>query len=250
MKKVRIVCDRAVDVGEGGLETQACVRGNERTGLHKEGPHRLLEGGDRAGDVGEGGLEMGKHLRGGLARRFRPRPGRRLRGRTALTQGGSDLALSLVEPFPDALPGPLTQPAIEVAAGGEYAAGDGALEEPPQSAGGQAKPSDFVGEPNAESPPTTGTRMAVAAKDPSSAQRLSSRAAVVKPVQAAVPNQRAHDLAMRTGSLLQPLRKRRPFVVIAKKPAFLAHEQMPTPKIVILPAAGRGGVVARYDQDP
>ena len=75
-------------------------------------------------------------------------------------------ALALVEPFPDAQQGPLTQLAVAGADGREDAAGDGALEEPPQSAGGQAEPSDFVGEPDAESPPATAPCLAVAAKDP------------------------------------------------------------------------------------
>jgi hypothetical protein len=45
------------------------------------------------------------------------------------TQGRADLALAPVEPFPDALPGPVAELAVDGAAGGEDAAGDGALEE-------------------------------------------------------------------------------------------------------------------------
>ena len=127
---------------------------------------RMLEGGDRAVGVGEGGLEMGEDLRGRLARGVRRRPGRQLGRRAASAQGGADLALCPVEAFPDALPGPVAELAIEGADGGEDAAGDGELEEPPQSAGGQAEPSDFVGEPDAEGPPATGACVAVAAKDP------------------------------------------------------------------------------------
>src|SRR5207302_6739222 len=105
--------------------------GNERTGLHEEAPQRMLEGGDGAMDVGEGGLEMGEDMRGRLARAFGRQPRRRLGRRAASAQGRADHALSPVEPFPDALPGPLAQPAIDGAAGGEDAAGEGALEEPP-----------------------------------------------------------------------------------------------------------------------
>src|SRR4051794_32030281 len=36
---------------------------DDGTGLHEEGPHRLLEGGDRTVGVGEGGLEMCEDLR-------------------------------------------------------------------------------------------------------------------------------------------------------------------------------------------
>jgi hypothetical protein len=74
--------------------------------------------------------------------------------------------------------------------------------------GGQAEPSDFVGEPDAEGPPATGTCLAVAAKDPPGAHRFSLGAALVKAVQKAVPNQRADHLAVRTGRLLEPLGNR------------------------------------------
>ena len=103
------------------------------------------------------------------------------------------------------------------------AAGDGELEELPQSAGGQAEPSDFVGEPDAEGPPATGACIAVAAKDPPGAHGSFAGAALVEAVQTAVPNQRADDLAMRTGRLLEPFGDRRPFLVAAEKPALLAH---------------------------
>ncbi len=194
--------------------------------------------------VGEGGLEMGEHLRGRLPPGFRRRLGRQLRRRTASAQGGADLALSVVEPFPNALPGPLAQLAIEGAAGGEDAGGDSALQEPPQGAGGQAEPSDFVGEPDAESPPATGTCVAVAAKDPPGAHRLSPRAALVESAQEAVPDQRADHLAMRAGRLFDPFRNRRPFLGTAEKPSLLPHGTMP-PKVTILP--GWGGVKAGYD---
>jgi len=166
---------------------------------------------------------MGEDLRGRLLRGIRRRPGQQLGRRAAAAQGGADLALCPVEPFPDTLQGPITQLAIEAADGNEYAVGDGALEEPPQSAGSQAEPSDFVGAPDAESPPATGTCLAVAAKDPPGAHRLSLRAALVKSVQEAVPNQRADNLAVRTRRLLEPFHNRHPFLGAAEKPSLLTH---------------------------
>ena len=131
------------------------------------------------------------------------------------------------------------------------AAGDGALEEPPQAAGGQAEPSDFVGAPDAESPPATAAGIAVAAKDPPGADRFSLGAAVVKAAQIAVPNQRADHLAVRTGRLLEPLRNarsipRRCGKTIAPRP----RRTLPPRKSLILPAWGRGGVVAGYEKNP
>ena len=79
-------------------------------GLHKEGPQRILEGGDRTGVAGEGGLEMGEDVRLGLVCR------RQLGRRAAPEECGADRALTVAEPLPDALPGPVAQMAIEVAA--------------------------------------------------------------------------------------------------------------------------------------
>ena len=118
--------------------------------------------------------------------------------------------MSLVKAFPDALPGPIAQPGVDGADGGEQAAGDGALKEPPQSAGGEAEPADFVGEPDADGPPATGTRIAVAAKDPPGAERLSLGAALVIAVQTAVPIQRADHIAVRAARLLEPFGDRHP----------------------------------------
>ena len=198
----------------------------------------MLEGGDRAVGVGEGGLEVGEDLRGRLARWLLRQPERQLRRRAASTQGRADLALSLVEPLPDALPGSLAQPAAEGAAGAEYAAGHDALEELPQSSGGQAEPSDFVGGPDAERPAATVPCLAVAAKDPPRSQRL-SLAALVKSVQATVPDQRADHLAARALCLLEPFRNRSPFLGVAKKPMILTHGRC-FPEIVILPRIGEG----------
>ncbi len=132
----------------------------------------MLEGGDGAVGIGKAGLEMSEDLRGRLARWILRQVGQQFGWRAAPTQSGADLALSEVEPFPDALPGPLTQPAIHGTAGRQDAAGDGALEESPHSAGGQTEASDFVGGPDAERPPATAPCLAIAAKDPPSAHRL------------------------------------------------------------------------------
>ena len=134
---------------------------------------------------------------------------RQLGRRAAARQGRADLALAPVEPFPDALPGPLTEMAVRGADSRANTAGDGTLEERPQRGGGQAEPSDFVGEPDAERVPAAGPGVAVAAKDPPGADRLSRGVAVVKAVQTAVPNQGADDLAVRTGRQFEPFRRSR-----------------------------------------
>jgi hypothetical protein len=88
---------------------------------------------------------------------------------------------------------------------------------------GTAKSSDFVGEPNAERPPATAPRLAVAAEDPPGPQRFSPWTAVVIAAQEAVPNQRADHLAVRAGRLLEPFGDRQPLRGVAVKPTLLAH---------------------------
>ena len=136
----------------------------------------------------------------------------------------AEFALAQVEPFPDALPGPVTSPAVgdEAACRGD-AAGDGALQESPHSMGGQAQPPDFVGVPDAEGPTAAASPMAVAAKDPPSADRLALGVRLVVAAQKAVANQRANRFAMRTRHLLESFRKRAPFLLATAKPALLAH---------------------------
>ena len=171
-----------------------------------------------------------------------PAAGRQFGRRAAAAEGRADLALAVVEAFPDALPGP-------VAAAGQSAARL-AARMPPATAcwrnchrarGGQAEASDFVGEPDAEGAPAAGSCVAVAAKDPPGAEGLSLGAALVKAVQEAVANQRADDLAVRTGRQLEPFGNGVPFLVVARKPALLAHGTMPPRKIVIVPARGGAG---------
>ncbi len=157
----------------------------------------MLESGDRARHIGKGGLEMGEDLRGRLARGILRQVGQSLGWRAAPTQGRANLALPEIEPFPDALPGPLAPPAIG-AAGSKYAASDGGLQEPPQSHSGQAEPPDFVGGPDAERPPATAPCLAVAAEDPPGTHHSLLGTALVVSEQRTVPIQRADNLAVRT----------------------------------------------------
>lgn len=179
----------------------------------------MLESGDRTVGVGEGGLKVREDL------------GRRsmlawqLWRRTPCGQCGADFALAQVEPFPDALPGPITSAAVGNDADRSGDAGDGALEESPQSAGCQTQPPDFVGEPDAKGSPATATSIAVTAKDPPSAHGSSLGTALVESAQKAVPNEGADRFAMRTGRLLEPLRNCAPFVVATAKPTFFAHDR-------------------------
>ena len=169
----------------------------------------MLEGGDRAVGVGEGGLEMGEDLRGRLACGIGG-SGAATRAAGSVPQGRADLALSQVEPFPDALPGPLAQPGSRRRGWRRGCCRRWRVGGTATGAGGQAEPPDFVGEPDAEGPPATGPGVAVAAKDPPGAQRSFLGAALVKSVQKAVPNQRADNLAVRAGRLLEPFRNRPP----------------------------------------
>ena len=180
----------------------------------------MLEGGDRTVGVGEGSLKMCENLRRRPARRF----GREFGRRAPRRQCRADFTLAQVEPFPEALPGPVTSPAVgdEADRSGD-AAGDGALEESPQSVGCQAQPSDFVRGPDAEGPSAPATQIAVAAKDPPSTDRFLLGVALVVAAQIAVANQRADNLAVRTRRLLEPLSNRDPFLLAVVKPSLLAH---------------------------
>ena len=208
---------------------------DEENGSHKEGSQRLLKGGNRTGGVGKGGPEMGQDL--GLRSVFCRQLGRR----TPPEECRANLALAVAESFPDALQGPLAQVAVEGANGSNDGAGDGALEEAPQAAGGQAEPADVVGAPDAEGPSAAGPCLAVAAKDTSSAHGFVLGAAFVKAVQEAVPNESADHLAVRTGSQLEPLGKGVPFLDAAVKPFLLSHTDRASAKSLILPAWRREG---------
>src|SRR5262249_44606617 len=140
---------------------------------------------------------------------------RQLGRRAPPTQCRADLALALLEAFPDALPGPVTPMAVGGANGSADTAGGDTLEEPPQSAGGQAEPSDCVGEPDGERLPATAACIAVAAKDPLRTHRYALGVAPVKSAQNAMPIQHADNLAVRTGRLLEPFGNRAPFLLAA-----------------------------------
>jgi hypothetical protein len=180
----------------------------------------MLECGDRTVGIWESGLKMCQDLRRRSARRF----GRLLGRRAPRRQCGAEFALAQVEPFPDALPGPVASPAVgDDAASSGDAAGAGALQEPPQSVGGHTQPADFVRKPDAEGPTAAAPPITVAAKDPPSTDRLSLGVALVVTAQKPVANERANRLAMRTRCLLESFRNRGPFLLVAVKPALLAH---------------------------
>lgn len=232
---------------------EAClkrVRANGKSGLNEEGVQRELEIGDRTVGVREGGLEMGEDVCRRPVRGLRRRPGGQLGRRAACGKCCADLALAKAEAFPDALQGPVTEVAAGGADRGEDAAGGGELEEPPQAAGGQAKPSDFIRAPDAEGSAATTPSIAVAAKDPACANGLALGEALVEAAQIAVANERAARLAMRTGHLLESLSKHDPILVVAAKPLHVAHADQAFPKRVILQMWGRGGVEAGYDVHP
>lgn len=216
--------------------------------LHEERVQRILEGGDGTVGVGEGGLEMSEDMSGRAVPRCGGQRDRQLGRRAQRRQCGADPALAQVEALPDALPGSVTEMAVDCTAGREDTAGSGELEKPPQTGGGQAKPADFVGTPDAEGPAATRACVAVAAKDPPGAHGFASGAGVVKAAQIAMPNQCADHLAMRTRHQLEPQGQRVPFRGSAAKPALAVHWNHTSTKIVIVAAWPRGGVAAGYDK--
>jgi len=185
--------------------------------LDKEGPQRLLEGSDGTGSVGKGGLKMSEDLRRGSV--LRPQFGRW----AAPEECGANLALAPLEALPEAPPGPVAERAVAAADGGANASGNGTLEEAPQTAGGQAEASDFVGQPDAEGAAAAGPVVAVAAEDPPGPHRL-VLAAIIEAAQEAVPNQRADSFAVWTGRLSEPFGNGDPFFDGAVKPVWLAHD--------------------------
>jgi hypothetical protein len=197
----------------------------------------MLKGGDRTVGVREGGLEVHQDV-GRRALGWRRQLGRR----AYAAQRRADRALALVEAFPDAL----HRPVAEVAMGGADGGGDGAAgsvqEEAPQTRGGHAESSDLVGTPDAEGAAATAARMAVAAEDSPGAQSFTAAVVLVETVQAAMPNEHADHLAMRTARLLEPLGKRIPLRGIAAKPSLLAHVHHAATKTVIIQVRGKGGV--------
>ena len=162
----------------------------------------------------------------------------------------ADLALAQVEAFPDALPGPVAAMAVGggADAAASDAAGDGALEESPQTAGGQAQPPDFVGEPDAEGPPAAAACACGCCKRSAGRGRSFAGDCSRRSRQIAVPNQRADRLAVRTRRQLEPLSDRVPFVVAAAKPSLLAHVAPCPAKIADCTGAEKCGVEAGYDE--
>ena len=144
---------------------------DERTGLHEEGAQRMLEGGDGTVGVGEGGLEMGEDLRG------RPARGFSAGGNSGGGQRPHRAVRILLWPRSNRF-----QMRCQVRSLRWQSTARMAARMPPATArwrnrhrarGGQAEPSDLVGEPDAEGPPAAAACVAVAAKDPPGADRLS-----------------------------------------------------------------------------
>ena len=182
----------------------------------------MLKSGDRTVGIGESGLEMCQNLH-----RRSARCGELFGRRTTSRECRAEFALAQIEPFPEALPGPVASAAVgdDAACSGD-AGGDGALQESPQRVGGHAQPADFVGNPDAEGPTAAAPPMAVAAKDPPSADGLALGVALVVAAHKAVANQHANRFAMRTRRLLESFSNRVPFRVTAAKPALLAHVRL------------------------
>ena len=188
--------------------------GEVGSGLDEEGVQRMLKGGDRTVGVGEGGLEMGEDLGlGWPALGCGGRVGRWILAR----QCGANLALGQDEAFPDAIAGAVTEMADGGVEGREDTAGEGKRQEPQEGAGGEAEATDLVGAPDAEGASAAASRIAVAAKDTSRAKGWLLRGTVVEAAQTAMAIQVAEKLAMRTRRQLEPLGKRRPFLVVAIK---------------------------------
>ena len=111
--------------------------------------------------------------------------------------------MTVVEPLPKALPGPVAQRAVGGADRGGDGAGGRALEERPQPACRDAQPPDFIRGPDAERPPAPRASIAVAAKDPSSAHGFLPRAAFIKAAQDAVHSGAALRVADANAALAQ-----------------------------------------------
>lgn len=201
----------------------AGIRVDERfarrgTGSHEEGPQSVLVSGDRTLCVGEGDLKMSEDFRSRLMGRVG-----QSRWRTPSSQRRADPALGQLEPFPDSLQRPVTEMAVGNADRGRDPAADRVFEEFPQGMCGQAQPSDFVGQPDAEGPPATRTPVAIAAKDPPCPNRSSPGTTLIKTGQRAMPNQRPHHLAVRAWCQFESLGNGDPFLRIAIKPTLLTH---------------------------
>ena len=123
----------------------------------------------------------------------------------------AEFTLAEVESSPDALPGPVTSPAVgDDAACRGNATGDGALQESPQGVSSDAHASDFVSKPYTEGATTTRAPLAIVAKDPPSTNGPALRVAFVVAAQKAVAIQRANRFTMRTRRLLEAIGYRVP----------------------------------------
>ena len=201
----------------------------------------MLEGGDRAVGLRKGDMQMSEDVCRGPVRGN----GGWLRWRAARGQCCAEFGLGQVESLPNALPGAVAEMAVGGTNGSGQGADGGELEEAPKAAGGEAESSDFVGAPDAEGATAAGAGLAIAAKDASGAEGFLAGVLVVKTEQTAMAIEGADDLAMRTGCLLEPLGKRRPFAFVPAKPSVVGHESAHPRKSNSTPRRkkrGRGGV--------
>jgi len=138
-------------------------------------------------------------------------------------QRRADLALTAVEPLPEALQGAVAQVTAEGTDGLADAVAGGAPEKAAQRSGAEAEAADLVGAPDADGPAAAAPGIAVAAKQPPRPHNFAPGTGFVIAAQTAVANQRADHLAVRAGRQLEPFGQRVPFVIVAAKPLPLAH---------------------------
>jgi hypothetical protein len=183
---------------------------SKRIGLDsdEEGIGFVLEGGDRTVIIGKGGLKMGERLV------VRSLGGIRWR-RTACPECGADLALVLVEAFPDAKPASIAEVAADSVDGGDDGAGGGVLEEGPERVGGEAEASDLVGEPDAEGASAAGAEITIAAEDTVCAAGLALWTGIVVAVEIAVLDEVAGFVAVGAQRQLELLGEGYPLLVVA-----------------------------------
>jgi hypothetical protein len=151
-------------------------------------------------------------------------------------QGGANVALTELEAFPDALQSSEAQVAVGGADGGGNGTGNGALEKAPESVGSEAKPSDFVDDPDADSVSATGPLIAVAAEDATGADGFSVGTGLVESVQEAMLNESTDGLAVGTVREFELFGHRAPILGAAVEPLQLAAHTDASPKMVIVPA--------------
>ncbi len=204
-------------------------RERNETDSQKERVCRLLEGGDGAVGLGKRGLEVVENLRVGRPRGRTSRPFRRrpIGRRTATQQCCADRTLIPSKPRPDPPEGPVAPGTVGLADRRCDAAGDGALEEPPNGAGRQAQPADFLCEPDTDGPTAAAPAMAVAAEDAPGPDGP-PWTAVIESGEDSMPDERADRPAVRARRPLEPLDHRGPLCFVPVEPPLAAHDRTPS----------------------